>query len=204
MLRLDKHGSPYFDESEVDSIFNDAYLQWIDEKAKVGEISDRNRQDLGHLVRVKDFGSVSRLDLTTLNPSPLRIWAINANFSYSCGGQETIRTRPVVPVTFDRLGESFGNPNEAPDDYFPSYSQVSEDGKEDIIRIHSTSTPLESEVVYIKQPVFMDSAGNPSGTIEIGRKQQLEVANIALLKLEINIENQFRAGAVGSAEIQRI
>lgn len=201
MTRLDKYGSPYFDEAQVDAFFNDAYHEWIKLKARRGEYSDENRQALGILVQSKDHPNTKTINLDSLGPAPERIWAVLGNFNITCNGVTTLTTRPIVPIHHDRIGEALSNPFEQPEDMFPVYTQKGTVGGVNTLTIYSDSTPVMVEVVWIKEPVPMNSATDPSGFIEIGKTQQYEVIALTLQMMEINIENPFRAQAVGSTEI---
>lgn len=197
MLRLDKFGSPYFDESSVDTFFNDSYYEWIDSKAKLGEVSDRNRQSLGHLVHKKELtGAI--INLSSFDPKPLRLWAVLGNFDIPC--LDGVYTRSILPKKWDEFGVAMDNPFEVPSNTFPIYVQSNDNGN-NVLTIYSDTPPQEVEVVYIKEPILMDSDGNPDGFIEVGRNEIYQIVDICLRKMELTIENQFRTQGIISTEL---
>ncbi len=201
MLKLDKHQAPTYDEQEISDFFNEAYLEWLDDNVKVGEVSDRNVSLLDRLVRKKDYGSTKALRLSTVTPEPVfRIWAVFSNLNFECRGITEIYTRPVIPKTWDRVGVGLSNPFETPTDWDPMYTKHSEGG-DAIITILSDNVPVESEIVYVKTPQVFDAVNNTGGFTEISRDAQYQVIDKVLQKLLINIENLPVAQAVSQTEL---
>lgn len=201
-LKHDIAGSPEFDEKEISDLFNESYLEWIDERLRAGESSERNVSLLSRLVRKKDYGSTRRLRLSLIDPAPLRIWTVLSNFNYECKGVVSKYTRPVTPKEWDKIGVTMDNPFERPDDWFPYYTQVSEGG-EPIIDIYSTTVPLESEITYVKTPEPFDAVNDPDGLTEVGLTAQYQIADIVLQKMSVIVQDAFRTQAVSQTEVAK-
>ena len=203
MLKLDKHGSPYFTPAQVSDFFNEAYLEWIPLTAKSGELTDKRRQDLHELVRVLKIGDNRIIDLNVLDPAPCHIWALFADFNFECKGVVKKYTRPVEPIQWDTYAIRADDPYNQPTDTFPGYVQYADNSGRPLLRIESKSLPRDVEIVYIKEPILMDAKNKPNDTIEVKRTQQMEIIDICLAKLELNIQNQFGYQATTQVEIPR-
>lgn len=203
MDKLDKSDSPYFTPEQVSRVFNESYLEWIENTANSFELTEKRRKDLIELTRIRNYGNSKLLDLTVFNSDILRVMAVHGDYSYDCKGQVNTYTRPIKPITWDSFATFGEDPYNQPNDHFPGYVEYSDSNGKPYIRIESTSTPSNVQVVYIKQPVKMDAENSPNASIEIKDTQTLEVIDICLSKLKLNIEDFNSVQALNSIEIPK-
>ncbi len=188
MLKLDKFGSPYFTEEWVSIIFNESYIEFVNLAAKEFEGSSKRRADLINLVRRYSVAGESVVLYSSLSPEPYLILTVVSEFPFVCKTTTNNYKRRVKPVTFDSYGVISDDPFNRPTDQFPAYVEYSgAEGKR--IQILSKSTPIATEVTYIKVPNGIDIVGNPTGFIEVDYAQQIEIIDIAVRKLLQTVES---------------
>ena len=181
-FRLDKHGTDYFTEGEVSSVFNEAYLEWLRARAKNPEGDETVTEDLLPLTRMVDIGAAKDYSLSVLDPKPFHLLAVSGIFKLEAAGIITPRRRPIRPVKWDRLSQIRQDPNHAPCDAFPLYTMQGEDMR---MQVHSDTVGDQVEITYIIDPVPMDADNNPEGSIEVGKAQQMQIIEMTLRKLKI-------------------
>ena len=187
MLKLDKHATAYFPEEWVSQFFNEAYVEWINLAAKEFEKSSKRRADLVNLVKRATIPNTKIISYAAITPAPYLILRVEADYNFVCKGVTTPRRRKVKPIPIDaaRYGD---DPYNASTEHFPAYEEFSGGtGKE--IHILTPSTPILTEVMYIKNPDAMDMVGSPTALIEIDYMQQIEVIDITVRKLLQTLES---------------
>ena len=197
--KLDKSGSPYFEELVVNQFANEAYLEWIRKTAYDAELTEARRGDLAELTKRKVLGTTKKFTLD-FTPVPKYILALNGDYDFECNGIVTTRTRPITPINFDQYSKAQDNPDLSSNDAFPDYIRYAENSVS-TIEIISNSTPKNVEMFYIKEPVLFDIVGNPDGFVEIGMEQQYQVLDMVVAKLEANVHD-FNSNQVANQEIQ--
>lgn len=196
--KMDKYGSPYFEEETVTKVLNESYAEWLKDKVKMVEADEDARANLSVLTLKKTIPTLSSKKIPlSFSPALEYILSVSGTYTYECLGTSTKRERPIKPLLLDELSKSKDNPDLAPDDYFPGYVRYF-DGTNVVIDIVSESTPSNVEIFYIKQPVLFDIVNRPNDRIEVGLGQQHEIIDIAIRKLSITDNNYQSANAITS------
>ena len=185
---LDKAGSPYYPPDQWD-IFANIVLDDLFQK-EYDKLEKGEKQTSLMLWTYRGFQKVnsSFIDIYTDIPDWRYTIRINAKFRKDCNGTITYPVVNVIPFQNDDIDMAQNDPLNKGDDDEPTYI-MTVNGTTPRLQVFSTTTPLEINLTYLKQPVAIDSANNPNTVAEFNDAFARYVVRMVDEMLKGNTEN---------------
>lgn len=192
---LDKSGSPYFGEDAVSDFINLAINDFIETTYENFEKNQEFRLRLQSLYVPFTIFNKREILLKTPELSNFRyLTHISAKFDkVDCDGNNVEIEVNVRPAPMDSIDVIKKDPFNKPTDEDPIYYYSANTSLEKVLYVLSTTIPKEVNGVYIKNPTKVDILANPNTQFQFDDKLALEICQLAVKKMEVNIENYNRA-----------
>jgi len=146
---MDVGNQTYVYGKQMEVVINLALQEFISTRDSDIE-SQRRKDDLHRYIKRKLFYNVSIIDRNDLEDY-FKLDAINCKFNFECDGVIYNDFRPCKPNTIDEYTQNKMDPDNRAEDFFPVYIMV--DFK---FEIKSDTIPLETEVLYKRNPIKVD------------------------------------------------
>lgn len=161
---IDKAGSPYFPRVQFDQIANALYNDFVENELKRLEEDEEYTTRVEYLYRVIQKTNVSQIVEAVDCPDFRKRIRINMRYRLDCNGRITYPIVPIIRARNNEIDMMQNDPFNEGTDAEPTFVVTNNNGI--IWQVNSTTTPLEINVTYCKNPQKIDSTNNPSTTFE--------------------------------------
>jgi len=171
---LDQSQTGYFHPSEIDRALQNAQTEVVNELYADVEVIQKRRDALIKVTVKHTYTSSSILVLSEAVDYRHTL-SVVGKWDFVCNGTTTRRQVGIKPIRHDVLGTIFSDPYNTPTNQFPVYINYTNGVNEPVIEVFSTTTPIEVELTYLKNPKKIDSENDPSGQCELPEQEQYKI-----------------------------
>lgn len=196
---LDKAGSPYFNDDEVSNFLNIAFDDLVENEYERFESNQEHKLRILGLQRPFIKANSDRIVIPTDVVNFRYLLDIESGFNaVDCNGNAIVIYRNVKPSATNNIDVINRDPFNKPIDKDPFYLFLN-DGTNKYIKIYSETTPVSITGNYLKNFIPIDISSTATN-FELEDKIARELCQLAVKKMEVNIENYNRA----QMEVQEI
>jgi hypothetical protein len=186
----DKAGSPYFTDSEKQSLLNIAVNDYVEMEYGKFEMDGAHKLNLLPIERPFTKANSSFLIIGTDLPNFRYLTRFRSKYNkVDCNGATIVKYAPIKPARKDSIDVATSqDPFNKPTDEYPMYT-YNNTGSQQRITVHSTTTPLELDGEYIIDPIVIDLVNAPNTVFQFDDKTAMEICEMASKKMLNRVEN---------------